>query len=94
MVAAIVLSHFSACIFFAVSTSSCQFPLHDDPILCETDIALSEVLGSDLSLQYLTAFYWAVTTLTTIGYGDIVPITKSEKIYCIFVMLLGGGFYG
>lgn len=26
--------------------------------------------------------------MTTVGYGDIVPVTSVEKIYCIIVMLL------
>merc|ERR1719327_1649712 len=32
--------------------------------------------------------------MTTVGYGDIVPITDSERAFTIFAMIVGGGFYG
>ncbi len=45
-------------------------------------------------MQYLNAFYWTITTLTTIGYGDITPSAKSQIIYTIFVEIIGAGLYG
>lgn len=44
--------------------------------------------------RYIDALYWSVTTITTVGYGDITPVTRFEKIYAIFAMLMGLGFYG
>ncbi len=46
------------------------------------------------SMQYLNAFYWTITTLTTIGYGDITPSGKFQIIYTIFVEIIGAGLYG
>jgi voltage-gated potassium channel len=36
--------------------------------------------------------YWAVTTMMTVGYGDISPKTDGGRIIAIFVMVVGIGF--
>ena len=33
--------------------------------------------------------YWAVVTITTVGYGDITPVTMAGRFISIVVMLLG-----
>ena len=35
--------------------------------------------------------WWAVVTLTTVGYGEIYPITVIGKIFSIIIMLAGVG---
>lgn len=36
-----------------------------------------------------TSIYWAIVTLTTVGYGDITPVTEFGKIFSSLVMILG-----
>ena len=44
--------------------------------------------------RYIRAIYWSVTTLTTIGYGDITPQNNLQTIYTMCIMLVGAGAYG
>jgi voltage-gated potassium channel len=36
--------------------------------------------------------YWAVTTMTTVGYGDLSPQTDAGRVIAILVMIVGIGF--
>ncbi|MCR5180228.1 MAG: ion transporter [Bacteroidaceae bacterium] len=36
-----------------------------------------------------TSIYWAITTLSTVGYGDITPVTPLGRMLSSFIMLLG-----
>jgi voltage-gated potassium channel len=40
------------------------------------------------------ALWWGVVTLTTVGYGDVTPITTEGKVAAMVLMLLGIGLFG
>jgi len=39
------------------------------------------------------AMWWSISTLTTVGYGDVVPITGLGRILAAIIMLFGLGVY-
>ncbi|SHG27819.1 potassium channel family protein [Ornithinibacillus halophilus] len=42
----------------------------------------------------LNAFYFVLTTFTTVGYGDFSPVTTAGKLFSIFMYLFGIGLVG
>ncbi|WP_423926802.1 ion transporter [Candidatus Palauibacter sp.] len=51
--------------------------------------AQPEVFGS-----VLDGLWWAVITLTTVGYGDVYPVTAAGRIWATFAMFAGIGVIG
>lgn len=43
---------------------------------------------------YIRALYWVLTTMTTVGYGDIVATTVPQYLFTMVLMILGVGTYG
>jgi voltage-gated potassium channel len=40
------------------------------------------------------ALWWGVSTLTTVGYGDVYPVTPEGRLAAMTLMLLGIGLFG
>jgi hypothetical protein len=40
---------------------------------------------------YVTSLYWSIVTLSSVGYGDLHPVSTDEMVFCIFYMMFNFG---
>ena len=45
----------------------------------------------DKFLSIFHSLWWSIVTLTTVGYGDVVPITIGGRLFTFFILLIGLG---
>ena len=79
-----LLAHWAACGFYLIS----QVPGESNTWL--RSVRMEEANNKD---KYVMALYWAVTTLTTTGFGDVVPVNTYERLYGITLMMLSAGVF-
>ena len=56
-------------------------------------ITNSGFAGLDMMHLYAAANYFAMQTLTTVGYGDLVILNVTERMICIFLQFVGVIFF-
>jgi voltage-gated potassium channel len=49
--------------------------------------------GSNIH-SYPEALWWAIVTVTTVGYGDRYPVTEGGRVVAVILMLVGIGLIG
>lgn len=54
-----------------------------------SNTSLEEYLPSQ-SMLYMTSFYFTLSVITSIGFGNVAANTISEKVVSIIFMLIGG----
>ena len=77
--------HLSSCLFYFITKLE-----ENSPDIWVNRLGLTDSSPFEL---YITSFYWSLTTVTTVGYGDVVSYTKYEKIYNLFIMSFGVVMY-
>jgi hypothetical protein len=82
----LLLSHYVACGWILLARLS-----YDDAY--DTWLYTFKIVDRSNSEIYLAALYWEMSTLTTVGYGDISANTEAEIQMSIVWMLFGVAFY-
>ncbi|EAS00878.3 cyclic nucleotide-binding domain protein (macronuclear) [Tetrahymena thermophila SB210] len=80
------ISHICGCIFHYISY---EIGVQSQNDLKDTWLNDAGVFYSSIFKRYVYSFYFIVITITTVGYGDIKPISVYEKIYVTIITILG-----
>ncbi len=63
-------------------------------VIVSATLAVTAERGTDSMIQsFPEALWWSMATITTVGYGDMVPITVMGRAVGIVLMLGGIAFY-
>lgn len=88
------VAHLISCFWYYLTTTdvtdSASFAF-DQLITWRTEFGY---INSTTSDAYIASFYWCVTTMLAVGYGDIHATNANERAYTIFTILAGGIMFG
>ena len=96
----VFIAHLVACFWFFITTERVTgyivpdehlVPQSEQPTNWVTYLEMRYMPVHDL---YVASFYWTVTTMLSIGYGEIIPTNNVERVYAMSVMMIGGVLFG
>ncbi|CDW79507.1 UNKNOWN [Stylonychia lemnae] len=79
-------AHTMACLFWMVGSNG----LSSNYISWITKIGLND---ADVMTQYVNSLYWSITTMVSVGYGDISALNVQERLFSMFAMIVANGVY-
>lgn len=80
-----LIDHWVACLWFFIGKTT--------KISNESWLTTASLENVRTTTQYMKSLYWSITTLTTVGYGDITPTNDLEIAFTLVIMFLGVSMY-
>ncbi|XP_044033933.1 potassium voltage-gated channel subfamily H member 4 isoform X2 [Siniperca chuatsi] len=91
-----LLAHWMACIWFMIGYKEMESKetwhigwLHELGKRLEKPYINSTVGGPTVHSSYIAALYFTLSSLTSVGFGNVCANTDAEKIFSICIMLIG-----
>ncbi|KAL3697194.1 hypothetical protein R1sor_011270 [Riccia sorocarpa] len=93
-------THIAACFFYYLATT---VPARSEKYTWIGSLSMGSYeydnfRSIDIGKRYVTSMYWAITTMATVGYGDIHPVNTREMVFAMlyisFDMILGAYLVG
>ena len=84
----IMVAHWMACTYYLAGSLQSDSTSHESWINSH-EYPAEYTIGD----MYVLALYWAIMTITTIGYGDVPSGTTSERMVAIVAMVIGAGLF-
>jgi len=64
-------------------------------VVCSISVLHFETAASGANIRSAEdAMWWAMSTMTTVGYGDRFPVTSEGRVVAVFLMVAGVGVFG
>lgn len=74
----LMLAHFVTCLWYLLLTFDTLGKSFYNPAI---------IYPTDITNLYLVTFYWVFTVMATIGFGEFIPMTTTQRIFCIALIL-------
>ena len=77
--------------FFKEKAASVAFGLSGFTLITSAvAFTIAEDVGDGRRIQsFFDALWWSAATITTVGYGDIFPVTAAGRVIAVFTMIVG-----
>ncbi|XP_012556302.2 potassium voltage-gated channel unc-103 isoform X1 [Hydra vulgaris] len=91
-----LIAHWFACLWYAIGVKECTSQnnlgwlakLNND-----LNNTYNRTEGLDLTTTYLTALYFTLSSMTSVGFGNVSANTNIERLFTIIIMLAGALMY-
>jgi len=83
------ICHWGACVWYAIGTSDMYYEEHHDGAAASWVKVHQHdypYIGEDKFQHYIFSLYFTLTTMTTVGYGDITPTNLTEVCFCMVLL--------
>ncbi|XP_068658680.1 potassium channel AKT2 [Aristolochia californica] len=85
LVVTLLLVHYAGCLYYLLAD---RYPQQGKTWI---GAVIPNFREANLWVRYISALYWAISTMTTVGYGDLHAVNTREMIFNIIYMLFNLG---